>query len=259
VIIGDANLAEISTYLKVGMTALVLAMVEDRAISADLAIDGPVKELHNVSHDTSLKHLIRLKDGREMTALDLQEVYLELARGFMASRGEDADAQTTDILERWGSTIDALRRDPMECRHQLDWVAKLGLLESYRDRDGLDWDNPKLHLIDLQYADLRQDKGLYQKLVQRGSMERLLTDGEVAAAVTQPPTDTRAYFRGRCLAQYPDRIAAASWDSVIFDLPGRDSLQRIPTMEPSRGTRQHVGALLDRCETAEELFAAITA
>ncbi len=146
----------------------------------------------------------------------------------------------------------------MECRRELDWVAKLALLESYRDRDSLEWDDPKLHLIDLQYADLRPDKGLYHRLVARGSIDRLLTDDEVARAVTEPPEDTRAYFRGRCLAQYPDRIAAASWDSVIFDLPGRDSLQRIPTMEPSRGTRQHVGALLDRCETAEELFAAIT-
>jgi proteasome accessory factor A len=195
-----------------------------------------------------------------MTALDLQEAYLTLARGYIRDRmGDDVDDQTADILQRWGDTIDALRRDPMECRKQLDWVAKLALLESYRDRDNLDWDNPKLALIDLQYADMRPDKGLYHRLVQRGSIERLLADADIARAVSHPPEDTRAYFRGRCLAQYPDRIAAASWDSVIFDLPGRDSLQRIPTMEPSRGTRQHVGELLDRCKTAEELFAAITA
>jgi len=195
-----------------------------------------------------------------MTALDLQEAYLELATKHVNDTlGDDVDDQTADILRRWGETIEALRRDPMELRKQLDWVAKLALLESYRDRDGLEWDNPKLALIDLQYADMRPDKGLYQKLVQRGSIERLLTDAQVRRAVSNPPEDTRAYFRGRCLAQYPDRIAAASWDSVIFDLPGRDSLQRIPTMEPSRGTRQHVGELLDRCKTAEELFAAITA
>ncbi len=260
VIIGDANLAEISTYLKVGTTSLVLAMIEDRAISADLAVDGAINELHQVSHDTSLKHLIKLKDGRQVTALDLQEIYFDLARAYVGeTMGDDVDEQTADILQRWGSTLEALRRDPMECRHQLDWVAKLALLESYRDRDNLNWDDPKLHLIDLQYADLRRDKGLYGRLVARGSIERLLTDDEVVRAVTTPPDDTRAYFRGRCLAQYPDRIAAASWDSVIFDLPGRDSLQRIPTMEPTRGTRAHVGELLDRCETAEELFAAITA
>ncbi|MFY9913047.1 MAG: depupylase/deamidase Dop [Nocardioidaceae bacterium] len=260
VIIGDANLAEISTYLKVGTTSLVLAMIEDRAISADLAIDGAINELHEVSHDLSLKHLIKLKDGRQVTALDLQEIYFDIARAYVDdTMGDDVDDQTADILDRWGSTLEALRRDPMECRHQLDWVAKLALLESYRDRDNLNWDDPKLYLIDLQYADLRRDKGLYGRLVARGSIERLLTDEEVVRAVTTPPEDTRAYFRGRCLAQYPDRIAAASWDSVIFDLPGRDSLQRIPTMEPTRGTRQHVGELLDRCKTAEELFAAITA
>src|SRR5262245_3368025 len=123
VIIGDANLCEISTYLKVGTTALVLAMIEDRAISADLAIDGPVKHLHQVSHDTSLKHLVRLKDGRELTALDLQETYFELARGYVEEKmGSDVDDQTADVLHRWGETIEALRRDPMECRKQLDWV-----------------------------------------------------------------------------------------------------------------------------------------
>jgi Pup amidohydrolase len=260
VIIGDANLSEISTYLKVGTTALVLALIESRAISDDLAVDGPVNALHEVSHDPTLRRLITLKDGRTLTALDLQEIYLGLARDYVDDRfGDDADEQTRDVLARWESVLTRLRQDPMQCRRELDWVAKLALMESYRDRDNLKWDDPKLHLVDLQYADLRPDKGLYHRLVARGSMERLLDDAEVRRAVTEPPDDTRAYFRGRCLAQYADRIAAASWDSVIFDLPGRDSLQRIPTMEPSRGTRQHVGELLDRCRTAEELFAAITA
>ncbi len=259
VIIGDANLAEISTYLKVGTTALVLAMIEDRVLGTELALDKPVSDLHNVSHDPSLRHLIRLRDGRSMSALDLQECYLESARAYVEDRrGVDADEQTRDVLDRWESVLSRLRDDPMRCRRELDWVAKLGLLESYRERDGLDWDDPKLHLIDLQYADLRPDKGLYSRLVARGSMDRLLSTDEVTRAVTEPPGDTRAYFRGRCLAKYPDRIAAASWDSVIFDLPGRDSLQRIPTMEPTRGTQSHVGELLDRCATAEELFAAIT-
>jgi Pup amidohydrolase len=260
VIIGDANLSEISAYLKLGMTSLVLALVEERVITSDLAIDGPVSALHQVSHDPTLRHLITMKDGRTMTALDLQENYLEMARKFVADRyGDDADEQTVDVLERWESVLTRLRHDPMDCRRELDWVAKLSLLESYRERDGLEWDDPKLMLIDLQYADLRPEKGLYHRLLSRGSVDRLLTDAEIGHAVVEPPEDTRAYFRGRCLAKYPDRIAAASWDSVIFDLPGRDSLQRIPTMEPSRGTRAHVGELLDRCDTAEDLFAAITA
>jgi proteasome accessory factor A len=259
VIIGDANLAEISTFLKVGTTSLVLAMIEDRVLGPDLAVDSPVKELHQVSHDPTLEHLVTLKDGRKMTALELQTAYLELARAYVEDRvGSDVADQTREVLDRWESVLRRLADDPLTCRRELDWVAKLSLLESYRDRDGLEWDDPKLHLVDLQYADLRPEKGLFQRLVARGSIDRLVSAEEVTRAVTEPPEDTRAYFRGRCLAQYADQIAAASWDSVIFDLPGRDSLQRVPTIEPSRGTRQHVGALLDRCETAEELFAAIT-
>ncbi len=259
VIIGDANLSEISGYLKVGTTALVLAMIEDGALTSDLAIDGPVTHLHEVSHDPSLSHLVTLKNGRRMTALDIQACYLEQARAYVENRvGSDADDQTVDVLARWQSVLDRLRRDPFECRRELDWVAKLALLESYRDRDDLEWDDPKLALIDLQYSDLRPEKGLYARLVARGQIDRILRDEDVEHAMATPPEDTRAYFRGRCLAQYAERIAAASWDSVIFDIPGRDSLQRIPTMEPTRGTRAHVGNLLDRCATAEELFAALT-
>jgi proteasome accessory factor A len=259
VIIGDANLSEISAYLKVGTTALVLAMIEDRFITRDLTVDQPVRSLRAVSHDPSLKHLLTLTDGRTLTAVQLQMEYLDLARKYVEDRlGADADTQTLDVLERWESVLTRLEADPMQCSRELDWVAKLKLLNSYRDRDGLDWDDAKLHLVDLQYADIRPDKGLHHRLVRLGRMERLLTDQEVSHAMHKPPIDTRAYFRGRCLEKYADQIAAASWDSVIFDLPGHESLQRVPTIDPLRGTRRHVGELLERCDTAESLFAALT-
>jgi proteasome accessory factor A len=259
VIIGDANLAEVSTYLKVGTTALVLAMIEDGYITRELGVDQPVRSLREVSHDPTLRHLLRLRDGRTITAVQLQMEYLDLARKHVEDRlGADADEQTTDVLERWESVLDRLERDPMLCARELDWVAKRELLQRYRDRDGLEWSDAKLQLIDLQYADLRQGRGLYNKLVSMGKVERLLADDEVAEAVVKPPTDTRAYFRGRCLEKYAEQIAAASWDSVIFDLPGRESLQRVPTVDPLRGSRASVGALLDRCDTAEELFEALT-
>jgi proteasome accessory factor A len=259
VIIGDANLSEISAYLKVGTTALVLAMIEDRFITRDLTVDQPVRSLRAVSHDPSLKHLLTLTDGRTLTAVQLQMEYLDLARKYVEDRlGADADNQTLDVLERWESVLTRLEADPMQCSRELDWVAKLKLLNSYRDRDGLDWDDAKLHLVDLQYADIRPDKGLHHRLVRLGRMERLLTDQEVSHAMHKPPIDTRAYFRGRCLEKYADQIAAASWDSVIFDLPGHESLQRVPTIDPLRGTRRHVGELLERCDTAESLFAALT-
>jgi proteasome accessory factor A len=161
------------------------------------------------------------------------------------------------VLKTWGEVLDKLRRDPMECADMLDWPAKLRLLEGFRNRDNLQWSSPRLQLIDLQYSDVRLDKGLYNRLVTRGSMKRLVSEEEVLAAITTPPEDTRAYFRGRCLERYPAAVAAASWDSVIFDI-GRESLVRIPTLEPLRGTKAHVGALLEAANTAEELVDALT-
>ena len=259
VILGDANLAEVSTYLKVGTTALVLSMIEDRFLDRDLTVDGAVPALRAVSHDTTLRQKVRLTDGRELTAVQLQLEYLDLARKYVEDRfGSDADAQTVDVLARWESVLTRLERDPMECAGELDWVAKLKLLEHYRDRDGLGWDDAKLQLIDYQYSDIRPEKGLYHRLVGMGRIERLLDDASIEAAMHDPPEDTRAWFRGRCLEKYADAVAAASWDSVIFDLPGRESLQRVPTIDPLRGTRASVGDLIDRCDTAEALVRALT-
>ena len=260
VIIGDANLSEVSTYLKVGTTCLVLSMIEDGWLTQngiDLSVDGPVSALRAVSHDPTLAHRVTLRDGRTMTGVQLQLAYLEQARKHVEDRlGADADAETLDVLDRWESVLDRLESDPMSLAGELDWVAKLQLLEGFRDREGLAWSAAKLHLIDLQYSDVRPDKGLYNKLVARGRMQRIVTDDEVLRAVVSPPEDTRAYFRGECIARYPSEVAAASWDSVIFDV-GRESLQRVPTLEPLRGTKAHVGALLDRSATAAELVAAL--
>jgi proteasome accessory factor A len=188
-----------------------------------------------------------------MTAVQLQMEYLEQARKYVEDKyGSDVDDVTADVLSRWESVLTRLEVDPMLCRRELDWVAKLELLEGYRTRESLDWDAHKLQLVDLQYSDVRPDRGLYNRLVARGRMERIVTDDEVERAMVEPPEDTRAYFRGRCLAKFPGEVAAASWDSVIFDV-GRESLQRVPTLEPTRGTKAHVGALLDTCESALEL------
>ncbi|HKT04580.1 MAG TPA: depupylase/deamidase Dop [Rugosimonospora sp.] len=255
VIIGDANLSEISTYLKLGTTALILEMIEEKALTADLGIADPVTELKNISHDPTLTHRVKLRDGRRLTALDVQWAFYERVRSFVDDRG--GDEQTEDVLSRWESVLDRLGRDPMECANELDWVAKLRLLDGYRDRESLGWASPKLQLVDLQYADVRPEKGLYHRLVARGAMKTLFTQEEVRRAMVEPPEDTRAYFRGRCLAQYAPEVVAASWDSVIFDV-GRESLVRVPMMEPLRGTKTHVGALFDRCPSAKDLLEAIT-
>jgi len=259
VIIGDANLSEISTYLKVGTTSLVLSMIEAGHLDDSMLLARPVTALHEVSHDPSLKHLVELADGRRLTALQIQTEYCEQARKFVADRyGADADAETLDVLARWESVLDRLADDPVRCADELDWVAKYVLLQGFRDRDGLDWSAPKLQAVDLQYSDVRPEKGLYHRLVRAGRMKRLLADALVETAVGEPPEDTRAYFRGECLRRYADQVVAASWDSVIFDVPGRDSLQRVPTLEPLRGTKAHVGGLLERSKDATALVDALT-
>ena len=258
VIIGDANLAEIATYLKLGTTALTLSMIESGWAMPDVELAGPVSAVHQISHDPGLTTVVPLADGRHYTGLDIQRAYADAAAAYVADRfGDDVDDQTADVLRRWIDVLDRLAVDPMDLAGELDWPAKLRLLEGFRERDGLGWAAPRLAMVDLQYSDVRLDKGLYNRLVSRGSMQRLVSEAEVLAAVTDPPEDTRAYFRGRCVAQYADRLAAASWDSVIFDV-GRESLVRIPTLEPTRGTKAHVGPLLDEAADAIQLVDALT-
>ncbi len=256
VIVGDANLAEMSTYLKVGTTALVLDLIEAGEDLTDLALAAPVHAVHAISHDPTLAATVELASGRRLTGVEIQREYHTRAARFQQRHHPD-DARAHDVLEQWGRVLDLLADDPMRCADLLDWPAKLRLLEGFRRREGLGWSSPRLHLVDLQYSDVRLDKGLYNRLVARGSMRRLVTEEQVRHAVDNPPDDTRAYFRGECLRRFGADIAAASWDSLIFDVGG-DSLVRIPTMEPLRGTRAHVGELLDSARSARELVDALT-
>jgi len=251
VIIGDANLCEVATFLKIGTTAIVLKMIEDRFLP-DLSIASPVQALHEISRDLTCTHEIGLVDGRRVNAVQLQWEYLEHARKYVER--EDDTPENREVLDRWEAVLSALETDPHTLHRELDWVAKHRVLQAYRDRDALEWNDSKLRAIDLQYHDVRRDKGLYYRLEASDKVERLTTDEEVEAAVMEPPIDTRAYFRGRCIDKYPDAIAAASWDSLIVDT-GADALQRIPMREPLRGTKAHVEDLLAACDDAASLVA----
>jgi proteasome accessory factor A len=251
VIVGDANLCEVSTFLKIGTTAIVLKMIED-AFLPELMIQSPVQALHEVSRDPTCRATFSLADGRTVSAVQLQWEYLEHAKKYVER--EDDTPEQREVVERWEAVLAALEDDPSTLHRQLDWVAKHRVLQAYRDRDGLEWSDPKLRAIDLQYHDVRRDRGLYHRLEASGKVERLTNDAEVDAAIDDPPEDTRAYFRGRCISRYPDSIAAASWDSLIVDT-GADALQRIPMREPLRGTKEHVEALLAQAEDAAALVA----
>jgi len=257
VIVGDANLSEISSFLKVGTTALVLSMIEDdwfaRAGRGDFTLADPVIAMRRVSYDLSLTRPLELADGRRMTALEMQWEHLDLARKYAEDRGLDSvggEEIGRDILHRWEHALGALESDPMSLATTLDWVAKYRVINGYRERHGLSWRDPKLAAMDLQYHDVRPEKSLYERL----GIERLLTEESVLAAMTEPPTTTRAYFRGKCLERWGSQVAAANWDSLVFDL-GTDPLRRVPMMEPLRGTAAHVDALLRDCHSPAELLA----
>jgi proteasome accessory factor A len=177
---------------------------------------------------------------------------LESAISFCESQSY-VDPDTREVLELWQSTLESLNRDPMECVSTLDWVAKMSLMQGYIRRDNCSWDDPRLALLDLQYSDIDPSKGIAAKLEEKGALVRIFTDAEVNFAVSNPPSDTRAFFRGECIRRYPENIAAASWDSVVFDTGG-DTLLRVPTLEPLKGTKDTVLAVLDASPTAVELL-----
>lgn len=251
VIVGDANMSEVATYLKVGTTLIVLAMIEDDQLGDDLLIANPVSSIRRISHDPTLTRTVTMRDGRRATALEIQWGLLERARKYEQTHGlESVDAETgADVLERWETVLTGLESDPSSVGHWVDWVAKRRLVDGFRERHGLDADSPRLKAIDIQYHDLRADRCLANRV----GLDILVSAADVESAMTQPPTTTRAYFRGRCLQKFPDDVVAANWDSLVFDV-GRDPLRRVPMMEPLRGTAHHVGNLIDECDTAAELL-----
>ena len=261
VIVGDANMSEKATMLKMGTTSLVLALIEAGFDDfGPLELAAPITAMSQVSYDTSLQQVLPMSNGTAMRAIDIQYKFLDTIRGFLYSQNEP-DSQTVEILELWQQTLDSLN-DP-ESRFTVaagyvDWVAKYALMQGYRERDGLDWDSPRLGVIDLQYSDIDPHRGIALKLMNRGSLDTLFTHDQVQGAVSDPPTDTRAYFRGECVRRYPQNVAAASWDSIVFDTGG-DTLIRIPTLEPLRGNREAIKALLDRSQTAAALIDSLRA
>jgi proteasome accessory factor PafA2 len=257
VIIGDANMSEVCTYLKLGSTALLLSMIEDGALPDPPALAAPVKALHAISHDLTCRRPVQLKDGRAATPVEIQWHYLEHAKAYCKEH-EAAPAWAEAVIGTWERVLTAIEDDPMSLDGVVDWVTKYRILQRYAERDALSWDSDKLKLIDVQYHDVRQDKGLYNRLVATGRMERMLDEDEVRRAVTVPPEDTRAWFRGRCLEKYREQVAAAGWDSIIFEV-GRDSLQRVPMMDPGKGNRAMTEDLIARCDTAAELLEALNA
>ena len=251
VIVGDANLSEVATFLKLGTTAIVLAMIEDGAISRDLTMLDPVTAIRQVSHDPTLRQTVALRTGERMTALDVQWALYEMAERYASRDGlECLGGDGPLVLSRWHDVLSGLSSDPLSVASIVDWVAKKRLVDAFAERHGLGTYDARTKALDLQYHDMRAEKSIARRV----GLETVCGDDEVRRAMTEPPSDTRAYFRGRVLARWPESVVAANWDSIVFDV-GRDPLRRVPMMEPLRGTRELVGELVETSADVTELLA----
>lgn len=253
VIIGDANLSEVQTFVKLGMTTLLLAALDDGALPDTLELDDPVNACWQVSHDVDLRSPLRLATGGTATALELQRQYHEWLAKY-AERERD-DPITLQVLAEWGTLLDDLETEPLRAADRLDWLAKYRLLLGFADR-GVSWDDAKMRVIDLQYHDVDPSRSLYRRLTDRSEMRRLFTDAEVESATSEAPETTRAWFRGQCVRKYSDQLMAANWDSLVFDT-GEELMKRVPMMEPLRGTKDLVGDLIAEADDAVGLLAAL--
>jgi len=251
VIIGDANMSEVATFLKVGTTAIVLAMIEDDWIKADFRFASPIKALRSVSTDLSMSAALPLASGGSITALEVQMHLLERAIDWTGHHGFDLVGFKAgpEILRRWSETLLAIEAESASLTSTVDWIAKYRLIDGYRERHGLAWGDARLHALDLQYHDLRPEKSLARRV----GLETICSKTDIEMGISNPPEDTRAYFRGACLAKFGSDIVSANWDSLVFDVGG-DSLRRVAMMEPSRGTAAHVASVIESSQTAAELL-----
>ncbi|MEX0868055.1 MAG: depupylase/deamidase Dop [Nitriliruptoraceae bacterium] len=256
VINGDANLCDVATFLKVGTMLLLLDVIEDGELGDVPELRHPVAAFHEISHDPTLTTTVADVEGRQWTAIDLQWHYFEACARYVKER-VDGDPVATEVLDRWQAVLSTAERDPRGLSGHVDWATKNELLEGYAARHGLDWGHDRLKMVDLQYHDVRRDKGLFHRLAARGRIESLVDEASVIAAVEHPPEDTRAWFRGECIRRFGRDVVAAGWDAIIFDT-GESMLKRVPMMEPGRGTRAAVEPLLDEVTSVRQLVSRLT-
>ncbi|MFP5308531.1 MAG: Pup--protein ligase [Actinomycetes bacterium] len=242
VIVGDSNMNEHTTWLKVATCDLVLRMLEEDAVMRDLTLDNPIRAIREISHDVTGTRRIRLASGREMSALEIQHAYLERVDRFVASSHE-ADEEAKKVVAAWAHVLDRLEHDPMSLHRELDWVAKYRIVEAYRARHDLPLAHPRVAMLDLAYHDVTRSRGLYYLLERQGRVERVTDDEEIARATEEPPPDTRAALRGRFIRQAKARRRDYTVDWVHLKL--NDQAQRtVLCKDPFRSEDERVDKLI---------------
>jgi proteasome accessory factor A len=210
-IVGDANMCEYATALKVGTTQLVLDLIERGAVP-DVELENPVSAVKYLSRDPDLKATVRRKNGRAVSGLEIQEEYCLAARRTLTGMDEESDW----ALREWEQTLHQLRRERHELVGKLDWVTKQWLLETFVREERIGWDDPWLASLDLEYHNVSPDQGLYLGLEAEGKAWRMTTDTDVEQALIHGPTDTRGGLRGLCVRRFPEQIKAMQWERIRF-------------------------------------------
>lgn len=242
VIVGDSNMSEWTTFMKVGITDLVLRMVEDHTVMRDLTLENPIRAIREISHDMSCRKRVRLANGRELSALEIQREYLERADTYLTHRG--TDRLSAGLLAAWADALDALEKgEPERLIRKVDWVTKFFLLDRYRAKYDLPLAHPKIALMDLAYHDISRQRGLYYLLERAGKVERAVDEERIELAMREPPQTTRAKLRGDFIRQAKLKRRDYTVDWVHLKL--NDQAQRtVLCKDPFRSTDERVEQLI---------------
>jgi proteasome accessory factor A len=243
VIVGDSNMSEYTTFLKMGACGILLRMLEEpNVILRDMTLENPIRAIREISHDPTCRRTVRLANGRELSALDMQTEFLERALRFAEHR--DMSAEEAMVLEMWQHCLEGIANDPMDLVAECDWVAKRHLIDGYMGRHNLPLSDPVVALVDLQYHDVDRRRGLFYRMQDRGLMERSTTDAAVENAMANAPVTTRARLRGEFIKRAKERKRDYTVDWVHLKL--NDQAQRtVLCKDPFRSQDDRVQKLID--------------
>ena len=242
VIVGDSNMSEYATYLKVGATALLLRMLEDpTVVLRDMTLENPIRAIREISHDITCTRRVRLANGREASALEIQTEYLN--RALRYADNHDLSPEEKQSLDMWEHVVTGLERDPLSLDREVDWVTKHNLIEAFRERHDLPLSHPRVALLDLQYHDISRNRSVFYKLQRAGRVERIVTDADIEEAVDTPPQTTRARLRGEFIRTAKERKRDYTVDWVHLKL--NDQAQRtVLCKDPFKSRDERVEKLI---------------
>jgi proteasome accessory factor A len=256
VIIGDANMSDFANILKVGSTALVISMIEDEFVDFDeVDLLNPVGVVKDISHDLDMKNIYLTNSGKKFSAIDIQEWYLEKSKSYLSQIGYDDNSR--QVIDFWEQALMGLRNNKDDLADRVDWIAKLALINRYKEKQNLTLNDDLIQSLDFKYSEITSDDGIAQVLRRKNFLKQYLEASEVDKAISEPPTDTRAWFRGKALSKFSKSIAAASWDSLILDIDKNQPLFRISTTDPLKGTKSLTGEIISQSDTALDLVNSI--